>query len=300
METRNGGGIRVAKVSMVINLALVVLKGVFAVLSGSSALMADAAHSAGDILSTIPVLVGFSISSRPADSDHPYGHGRAEQLMTALLAGILLLTAYFIARDGVATIMAPARPAPGVTALGVAAVSVITKELMYRYAVAEGRRLGSDLLIADAWHHRSDAMSSVAALIGIGGANVGFPILDPLAALVVAVMLAWTGTTILRSAVHALMDGQPRDFTDEMERVREIATDISGIIHVDDVRIRRYGGQLIMDVEISVESTRTVGTAHDLATRLRDRLERANPHIGGVFIHVNPHPEHEPKRDGKI
>lgn len=296
MEIHNRGGIRVAKVSMIVNLALVVLKGAFAVVSGSSALMADAAHSAGDILSTIPVLVGFSISRRPADSNHPYGHGRAEQIMTGLLAGILLLTAYLIARDGVATMMASRRPAPGITALGVAAVSIIVKELMYRYALAEGRRIGSDLLIADAWHHRSDAMSSVAAMIGIGGANAGFPILDPLAALVVAAMLGWTGTSILRGAVYTLMDAQPRDFTEEVERVREMATAIPGIIHVDEVRMRRYGGQLIMDVEISVDSAHTVGTAHELATRLRDRLESANPHIGGVFIHINPHPEH----DGEI
>ncbi|MFW5897114.1 MAG: cation diffusion facilitator family transporter [Bacillota bacterium] len=293
METRNRGGIRVAKVSIAVNLALVILKGAFAVISGSSALMADAAHSAGDIVSTVPVLVGFSISDRPADSNHPYGHGRAEQLMTGLLALILLLTAYFIARDSVATMMGPPRPAPGITALGVAVVSIIVKELMYRYAVAEGRRMHSDLLIADAWHHRSDALSSVAALIGIGGANAGFPILDPLAALVVAAMLVWTGTTILWSAVHTLMDGQPGDFTKEVGRVREIASEIPGIIHVDEVRMRRYGAQLIMDVEISVDSAHTVGRAHDLAAELRGRLERENPHIGGVFIHINPHPDHD-------
>ena len=293
MEDRFRGGIRVAKVSIIVNLGLAALKGFVGYASGSSALVADAAHSLGDVLSTIPVIVGFSIAKRPADHNHPYGHGRAEELMTGMLSMILLVTAFLVARDGIANLADPDPRAPGPIAMGVAAVSILVKEAMFRYALAEGRKARSDLLVADAWHHRSDAMSSLAALVGIIGANAGIPILDPIAALAVAAMLAWTAVSILRSSAHTLMDGRPSDFTEELERVKDLTEGIPGIVHVDEVRMRLYGGLVVMDVEISVDASYTVGTAHSLASELRMTLEEENPHIGEVFVHINPHPDHD-------
>ncbi len=292
MKTRHESGMQVARVSILVNILLVALKGTIGYLSGSSALIADAAHSLGDVVSTIPVMVGFSISSRPPDSTHPYGHGRAEELTTAVLAGILLVTAALVARDGITHILGPGRGAPGIAAMGVAALSILVKEAMFRYAIAEGRRIGSDLLVADAWHHRSDALSSIAALVGIAGANAGIAFLDPLAAVAVAGMLFWTGASILRGSINALMDGRPPDYSSELTRVREMAGHIPGIVHVDDVRMRRYGGRIVMDVEISVDADVTVRDAHALAGELRGQLEGAHDHVWEVFVHVNPHLEH--------
>jgi len=292
LPDRYRSGLRVARISIAVNVALVLIKGAIALVSGSAALLADAAHSLGDVVSTLPVMVGFAIARRPADPDHPYGHGRAEELMTGILATILLLTAFLVAREGITRLIGPIPPAPGPIALVAAGISIAVKEAMFRYTLREGQRIQSDLLIADAWHHRSDALSSVAALVGIAGANAGLPILDPVAAIAVSLMLAWTGLSILRRAAHALMDGRPPDFPREQERVRALAACIPGIVHVDQVRMRRYGGKLVMDVEISVAPDYTVRTAHALGRRLRTRLEEAHPHIGEVFVHVNPHRYH--------
>ncbi|MFO8059816.1 MAG: cation diffusion facilitator family transporter [Bacillota bacterium] len=294
-DDRYHTGVRVSLVSLIVNIALSGVKAAVGLAFHSSALVADAAHSASDALSTLGVLSGLYLSRRPPDREHPYGHGKAETIATAVLSLSLGGTALWLLWGAVTRIFSGAVAAPGLPAAAIAASSILIKEILFQYTRGAARRTHSDLLLADAWHHRSDALSSVAALAGILGANWGWSILDPLAAVAVSVLILITSWKILRSAIDALMDRRPGEFTRETDRVEETARAIPGIEHVDSVRMRQYGGSLILDLEISVDSDLRLDAAHELAHRLRRQIEDAS-HIGEVFVHVNPHPQHDDKR----
>lgn len=285
-------GIRVSLISLSVNLALSVVKAGVGLTAQSSALIADAVHSASDALSTLVVLAGLHLGRRPPDPQHPYGHGKAEALATTFLSLSLLATALWLLRGASLRVFAGITITPGPNAVATAMVSIAAKEILFRYTQSAGRRTRSDLLIADAWHHRSDALSSVAALVGIVGANQGWFVLDPIAAVAVSFLVLSTSWGILRSAIDILMDRRPDEFPEEVRRVEEAARAIPQIEHVDDVRMRQYGGELVIDLEISVDSALTLHAAHELAYQLRSEIENA-PHVLEVFVHVNPHPGHQ-------
>jgi cation diffusion facilitator family transporter len=232
-------GRRISVISLVSNTLLALLKIFIGFFGSSKALIADGFHSVSDMASTIIVMISIKFSETPADKNHPYGHEKAEALGTNILSVILILTAFFLGRDAVLTIFEGDIAEPGSWALVAAFISIVVKELLYRYTIKIGEKINSRGLIADAHHHRSDAFSSIAALIGIGGAKLGFRFLDPLAGLVVAFLILKVGYEIMRDTSYELMDGRPAK--EKIEEIRDLAESIDGVIDIHDIKLRSYG-----------------------------------------------------------
>lgn len=280
---------RVSWTTMIGNIILTAIKAGVGMLSNSSALMADALHSASDIATTVVVLYSMRISELPPDPEHPYGHGRAESIGAKVLSVILVIAGMSMGLSSVRQLTSGAYAAPGSIALWAVLLSIVTKEVMYRYTVAVGKKINSPALVADALHHRSDAFSSVAAFFGILGATWGFPVLDPLAAAVVAIFVVKMGIDVFRSSLDELMDAQVHGTI--QEEVHERVSGIHGVEHIDDVRVRQYGPHYVVDLKVSVDKQLTVEEGHDIAARVKGTLREALPSVGDVFVHINPYPD---------
>ncbi len=287
-ENRYRIGMRVGIMTLLTNAALAVGKATAATATGSSSLRADALHSAADCLSTGVVLVGLHISSRPSDPDHPYGHGKAEALASAILSLTLLAGAGWMTWQGAGQLMQPAPATPRSWAMAVAFASILVKEALYRHAHGAALRMESDLLDADAWHHRADAMSSAAALAGIAASRLGFPAGDPIAAILVSILVLRAAWLLLLSAAGTLMDSRPDEFADEASEIRRIAEAAPGIRAVDEVRMRKYGGHLVVDLQVSMDGALPVERAHETVHELEADIESRRCRICDVFVHINP------------
>ena len=209
MENTTNTALRISRAAILVNLALAGAKLAAGVIAHSGAMVSDAAHSASDVVSTIVVIIGMRAASKDSDREHPYGHERMECVAALLLAAALLVTGLAIGAEGVKKILSSGEQAleiPGALALGAAILSIIVKEVMYRVTVSAAKRIHSPALMADAWHHRSDALSSIGALIGIGGARLGLPVLDPIASLVICLMILKAAYDIFRDAVDKMVD----------------------------------------------------------------------------------------------
>jgi len=297
MNDRYRQGAAVGWGTMAGNAGLTILKAAVGFTSGSSALVADAVHSGSDVLSTAVAMLGLRVSSAPPDEGHPYGHGRAESIASKLLALSLMAVGAGILWQALGKLAEPAAvAAPGQAALWVAGLSVLGKELMYRWSCRVGRRINSPALIADGWHHRSDALSSVAALIGVAGARSGRPWLDPAAAAVVAVMVAYVGWAIFAQSLRQLMDERPS--AGLVNSLREGAAGIPGVEGIDSLNVRQYGPSLIVDVEVGIDAEASVAEGHAIADRVREGLMSSRPDVLDVMVHVNPASSGSSKRVG--
>lgn len=279
------------------NLGLFVVKAWMGVASGSTALMADALHTLSDIASTIVVLFGIKMAAAPPDKNHPYGHGRAESIAAKILALFLIAVGLGMAYTAFARIRQTDFEIPTSAALWAALVSIGGKEAMFWYAVSTGRRYNNKALMADAWHHRSDALSSVAALIGIALARAGYPLLDPLSGLAVAALVVFTGGGILRDSINELMDSQ----TDQglIQQLKKLAVQVRGCERVDSLHIRRYGSTVVVDLRISVSGQLTVTEGHDVAHAVRNLLINQVDEVSDVLVHVNPLERSRRERPGQ-
>ncbi len=277
-----------AWVAAAVNAMLTVIKVVVGICAGSRALVADGLHSAADLVSSAVILVALNVSQRPADREHPYGHGKAESLAAKLLALMLFVTAAKIAWDALVAMVQGGGPCPGGVALWVAALSAVTKEGMFRYKMWVGRHLRSPALIASAWEHRSDAWSSVAVLAGITGARWGYAWLDPLASLLVAAFIAKMGWRLGREAIADLMDSL--DDPVLLQKLRNVAETVPAVVDVDDLRARRMGRQLLVDIKIGVDPNLSVQAGHAAARQVKEAILQAEPRVIDVMVHVNPHP----------
>lgn len=284
--------VRVSLVSIIGNTALSLLKLLAGILAHSGAMVSDAVHSASDVFSSIIVIIGVKISAKDSDRDHPYGHERFECVAAVVLAVILFITGLFIGHnaweqitaDGVRTIAVP-----GVLALAAAIVSIIVKEGMYWYARFYAKRLDSGALMADAWHHRSDALSSVGALIGIAGARMGYPILDPIASLVICVFILKAAYDIFRDAMGKMVD---RSCDEEMEQaLRSCAAAQPGVLGVDMLQSRVFGNKIYVDIEIQADGNIRLSESHDIAEQVHSAIEAQFPKVKHIMVHVNPAPE---------
>ncbi|MGM0603151.1 MAG: cation diffusion facilitator family transporter [Bacillota bacterium] len=284
-------GRKISIISLITNIILAVFKITFGYTANSKALIADGFHSFSDMASTIIVMFSIKYSEAPADSNHPYGHEKAEALGTNILSVILLLTGFFLARDAVYSLIEKETSIPGTAALIIAFVSIVSKEILYRYTIKIGERINSRGLIADAHHHRSDALSSVAALIGIGGAKLGFWYLDPAAGFVVALLILKVGYEIMRDSSHELMDGMPEE--GKIEQIKKISKNVSGVIDVDEIKIRSYGPKFIADIIIIVDDNLTVGEGHDIAAEVKENIMDGEEDIKDVLVHVDPESVHQ-------
>ena len=280
---------RVSWNTMIGNILLTVVKAGVGVISGSSALIADALHSGSDIATTIVVLYSMRISTLPPDPEHPYGHGRAESIGAKVLSVVLVLVGLSMGTSSIRQLWAGTYAVPGRLALWAILLSVVVKEGMYRYTVAVGKKINSTALVADALHHRSDAFSSVAAFLGVIGARLGYPVFDPLAAAVVAVFIIKMGIEVFRSSLDELMDAQVHE--NLQAEIRKHATTIPGVEHVDEVRIRQYGPHYVIDMKVSVDKQLTVWEGHHIAAQLKGTLRDSLPSVGDVLVHINPYPD---------
>ncbi len=279
-------GKRASWIAIIGNIALTSVKAFIGFIAGSTAMIADAFHSASDLIGNVIVLHGLKISNQPPDEDHHYGHGKAESIVAKIIAIILFITAFGIGISAIKTIRNPNLEAPNAIAIWPAVISIAFKEWMYRYTIRVGKKIDSPALIADAWHQRTDAFSSVAALIGITGAVLGFPILDPLAGIVVAGMIMKAAFSIYWDAVQQLMDSAPSK--EVIEDIRNITMQINGIHDIQDIKARKLGNQIFVDMKICVDQYMTVAEGHNLAGKAKHSILNNVENTKDVFIHVNP------------
>ena len=270
------------------NVLLAVFKLVAGILGNSMALVSDAVHSASDVLATAVAYVGDRIARREADENHPYGHERFEQLAAAVLAIILASVGIGIGIAGVQAALGGGsqEEVPGVLALVAAGVSIVVKEAMFWYTRHGARKIGSDVFMADAWHHRTDALSSVAALIGVGAARLGFPLGDSLASIVICLFILKVAWDVGREAIGKLVDESGGDELNEL--IAKLVYCCEGVDHVDSVVTRRFGSQFYADVEIAMDGTLPLHEAHRRAEEVHEHIESECPQVKHVTVHVNP------------
>lgn len=293
MPTRTSSANRVTWIGFLVNLALTALKLAAGILGHSGAMVADAVHSLSDFATDIVVLVSFRLVGKPVDQSHDYGHGKFETLATALIGASLLLVGGGIFWGGAVRIWASMHgefiPSPGYIALVGAVVSIAMKEWLYCYTVRIGKRIGSPAVIANAWHHRSDAFSSIGAFLGIAGAIVlGAPwhILDPLAAIVVSVFIVKVAVEIASGSIRELTE-ESLDESVKTE-IMEIASNTPGAVDPHNLRTRRIGSDIAVDLHIRVDATLNVAEAHTIASRIEDNLRTRFGQSAFVSIHVEP------------
>lgn len=282
---------RISINTMIGNILLTVAKLMAGIFGHSAAMISDAAHSASDVLSTVAVLLGIRMASKRADEQHPYGHEKMECVAAALLALILIVTAAGIGIFGVKKLIqcVTGEPVtPGETAMWAALISIGVKEWMYQYTRRGANRIGSTALQADAWHHRSDALSSIGALAGVAGARLGLPILDPIVSLTISGIIFIVAFRIMKTALSQMIDTAAPD---EVEKqIREIIGTYREIKGIDLLKTRMSGSRVYVDVEVQMDKNMMLQTAHAVAQDLHNEIEDQNPQIKHCMIHINPAP----------
>ena len=310
----------VSRNTIVINLLLSAGKFAAGFWGHSAAMVSDAVHSASDVLSTLVVMAGVRLSGRESDENHPYGHERLECVASILLAVMLCATGFLIGWGGIKKILggtaaaaalnqavvgaaaqlpaavsavsqAAASPAvlsvPGTVALWAAVISIVVKEAMYHYTKAAARKTDSDVLMADAWHHRSDALSSIGSFAGILGARMGYPVLDPLACVLICLFIVKASVSIFADAIRKMTDEAcSREMSEAISRVI-LAQE--GVLGLDDIKTRRFGSRIYADIEICADGEATLNETHRTAERVHRAVEEAFPSVKHCMVHVNPY-----------
>ena len=280
---------KVSTVSIVVNVLLSLFKLLAGVIAHSGAMISDAIHSASDVFSTIIVMVGIHLAGRKSDKEHPYGHERMECVAAIVLATVLAVTGLGIGWSAIQSIAKESTGVvvvPGVLALVAAVVSILTKEGMYWYTRFHAKKIDSSALMADAWHHRSDAMSSVGAFIGILGARLGFPILDPIASVAICVLIVKASVDIFRDAIDKMVDHSCDEATEES--MREVIMGVKGVKGIDLLQTRLFGSKMYVDIEISADGEIPLNEAHDVAENVHHTIEKNFKDVKHCMVHVNP------------
>ena len=279
---------RVSIVSILGNLGLSIFKLLAGILAHSGAMISDAVHSASDVVSSFIVIIGVRLSGKAPDKDHPYGHERFECVAAIILAMLLAIVGAEIGLTAIKSIRegSDSLTVPGTLALIAAVVSIIVKEAMFWYTRAAAIRIRSTALKADAWHHRSDALSSVGALIGIGGAMLGYPILEPIASIVICLFIFKVAVDVFKGAIDQMVDHRCDDETEE--QLRSCIQRQEGVQGVDLLQTRMFGSRIYVDIEIRVDGSLRLIEAHEIAEQVHDAIEEAFPSVKHVMVHVNP------------
>lgn len=258
----------------------------------SSAMVADAAHSYSDCASTVAVIAGLKMASKSADADHPYGHEKYELIFANILSILLGLTAVKIGYDALMVIARGSYQVPGLAPLLAAVFSVAVKEVMYRLTLRKAKKIGSVAMEADAWHHRSDALSSVGAFVGILGARLGLPVLDPVTGLLVSILVLKVAIDLYRKSVSGLVDSSTDAET--VARIQQLLADMDGIEEVNSLKTRVFGASAYADVTIKVDGALTVEEGHDIATLAHNKIEANLPKIKHIMVHIEPMDQDHP------
>lgn len=281
---------KVSIVSIVGNCLLSAIKFLAGILAHSTAMISDAVHSSSDVFSSVVVIIGVQLSSKESDKEHPYGHERMECVAAIILATILMMTGLAIGYFALEKILKgnyEEIEIPGILALVAALLSIVTKEAMFWYTRHYAKKLDSGALMADAWHHRSDALSSIGALIGIAGAMMGYPVMEPIASLVICGFICKASYEIYKDAIDKMLD---TSCDEEFEKeIKEFVLDQEGVLGVDLLKSRLFGNKIYVDIEISADGNKTLNETHEIAHNVHDLLEEKYPKIKHIMIHVNPH-----------
>ncbi|MDE6664825.1 MAG: cation diffusion facilitator family transporter [Ruminococcus sp.] len=289
METFEKNAVKVSIVSIVGNIILSVFKMFAGIFAHSGAMVSDAIHSASDVFSSIIVIIGVKLSAKASDKEHPYGHERMECVAAIVLSVVLLITGFFIGADTLKKITDgnfKELEIPGVLALTAAIFSIVTKELMFWYTRYYAKKLDSGAIMADAWHHRSDALSSVGALIGIAGARMGVPVLEPIASLVICLFIVKASVDIFRDAIDKMIDHSCDEETETQIKKCVLAQD--GVNGIDLLRTRIFGNKIYADIEINADGDKTLSEGHAIAENVHSVIEREFPKVKHIMVHVNP------------
>lgn len=275
--------------SIVANLALSLGKLAAGFLAQSAAMISDGIHSASDVFSTFVVMAGVKLSNKASDAEHQYGHERMECVAAIILSVMLTLVALLIGYSGYEKVFvadASELAVPGQLALWAALVSVVVKEAMFWYTRSAAKKVNSGALMADAWHHRSDALSSVGSFVGILGARMGFPVLDPIASMVICVMILYAAYEVFKDAMEKMVDRSCDEET--TQKLEALVARVPGVEHLDSLTTRIFGSRIYVDVEISVKDHLSLLAAHAIAETVHTAIEANFPLVKHCMVHVNP------------
>ena len=281
--------LRASAVSIVLNVFLTIFKLIAGIAGRSGAMVSDAVHSASDVFSTVIVIIGFVVSRRKSDFEHQYGHERMECVSAMVLAAILAVTGIGIGHSGMLKIFSQdygTLGQPEFIALFAAIVSIVIKEAMYRYTIFAAKKINSGSLRADAWHHRSDALSSVGSLAGIAGAMCGIKILDPIASVIISLFIIKAAYDIMKDAIDKMIDKSC-----DKETVAQMSTVVmeqEGVKRLDVIRTRLFGNKIYVDIEISADENLSLRESHEISKRVHDVIEAEFPRVKHCMVHVNP------------
>jgi cation diffusion facilitator family transporter len=282
-------GIRAAQAGLLINAILVIVKLIAGIVGNSYALIADAIESSTDIFSSLVVWSGLQVASRSADESHPYGHGKAEPLAAGIVSLMLIGAAVSIAIVAIREIVTP-HHAPAPFTLGVIAVVIVVKEVLFRKVFQVGDELGSTAVKTDAWHHRSDAITSAAAFIGIAAAILGGPgweAADDWAALVAAAIILFNGVCLLKPAVDDLMDRMPDGPI--ITQIEQAAVSVSGVLAIEKLRVRKFGIDYFVDLHVQADPNLSLHEAHIISGKVKSAIRQAVPAVNDTSIHMEPY-----------
>ncbi len=281
-------------VGIILNGLLAIMKGIVGWLAGSRALIADAAHSASDVAGSIAVLAGIRTAQKPPDKDHPYGHGKAENVATIIVGILLIIVGVEIILSSSKALFGGIPVAPKGIALVAIIISIVIKELLFQYKARLAKKINSSALLAEAWHHRSDALSSIAAFIGVLGAVVGqhfnYPFLmylDPLAGVLVSLIVIKVGYSLARESSLIVME-QVLDVENTRPFI-ETVKKINGVKRVDELLARTHGHYIVIDIKVSVDPTLSVEKGHSISKEVKKVLLTKHSDIKRVFVHINPY-----------
>ena len=281
---------RVSIVTIVANVILAIIKFIAGIVASSKAMVSDAIHTLSDIVTTIIALIGVRLANREDDSTHRYGHERFECIASILLAMLLFITGFEIGLSGIKTIIDGSYEeltTPGMLALVAAIISILGKEFMFQYTIRASKKIKSDALRADAWHHRSDALSSIGALIGIALSMAGFKIFDSIASIIIAILICKVAIDIFFDATDKLVDKSCDE--EIVKKIKKVIKKEEGVLGIDDLKTRIFGSKIYVDVEIAADGNKTLKETHLIAERVHDNIETEFPDVKHCMVHVNPY-----------
>ena len=281
-------------VGIIVNLLLTLIKAIGGILGGSRALIADALHSASDVVGSIVVLFAVKIANKPPDEEHPYGHGKAEGVASIIVALLLIVVGVEISISSIKVFFGETPEAPGIIALIILVISILIKEVLFYYKLWLGKKYNSTVLITEAWHHRSDSLSSFAALLGIGLAiigekfAIGFLVFgDAIAGLIVSLIVIKVGYDLIKTSSNVMLEkvlGR-----DEVRVYEETVLSVEGVKRIDQLLARTHGSYVIVDIKVSVDPNITVKEGHDIATEVKQSLILKHEEVEDVLVHINPY-----------
>lgn len=288
MKNNEKIAIKVSVISIILNCLLTLIKFISGVISKSSAMISDSVHSLSDVLSTFVVIIGVKIANKKTDSNHPYGHERIECVSAIILSGMLFIIGALIGINGIKNVTNSSNLVmPGVLALIASIISIISKEAMYQYTIRVSKKINSAALKADAWHHRSDALSSIGSFIGILGSRLGFKIFDPLASVIISLCIIKVSIDIFKDAIDKMVDKSCDK--EVIDKVISVIEKNESVKNIDDIKTRQFGNKAYVDVEISVDENLLLKDAHKVAEEIHNSVENEINIVKHCMVHVNPY-----------